>query len=271
VLVDVVGIQQRGPAECSEQVLRKALDERLGPISELPNENPLVVGITGLGNAGLATFREIEELSFIKNLLFHSEHLKGSYKDFLRADGSVEEKDKMTDELFVIEKELNNSKEQVESLQKVRESAELYGVKLLCGIEITHVPPRQIARLAREAKAAGADIVIVHGETPVEPVAPGTNNAACACRDVDVLAHPGIISRRIPVLQQKTTSLWRSPRAAGTTGPTDSWCRLHGRQAAGLSLTRMHMRPVTCLTNAQGSLSQSGAVFQIMSAGTYYL
>jgi histidinol phosphatase-like PHP family hydrolase len=82
----------------------------------------------------------------------------------------------------------------VASLIPVRESARMFGVKLLCGIEITHVPPQQIAGLAAQAKAAGADIVIVHGETPVEPVAPGTNRAACACRDVDVLAHPGIIT-----------------------------------------------------------------------------
>jgi histidinol phosphatase-like PHP family hydrolase len=82
----------------------------------------------------------------------------------------------------------------VASLMPVRESARIFGVKLLCGIEITHVPPQQIADLAAQAKAAGADIVIVHGETPVEPVAPGTNHAACTCRDVDVLAHPGIIT-----------------------------------------------------------------------------
>ena len=82
----------------------------------------------------------------------------------------------------------------VASLMPVRESARMFGVKLLCGIEITHVPPQQIADLAGQAKAAGADIVIVHGETPVEPVAPGTNHAACTCRDVDVLAHPGIIT-----------------------------------------------------------------------------
>jgi len=36
--------------------------------------------------------------------------------------------------------------------------------------------------------------VVVHGETPVEPVAPGTNHAACICPDVNVLAHPGLIT-----------------------------------------------------------------------------
>jgi histidinol phosphatase-like PHP family hydrolase len=80
------------------------------------------------------------------------------------------------------------------SLAQVRESARLFGVNLLCGVEITHVPPAQIAGLARSAKSAGADIVVVHGETPVEPVAEGTNRAACTCKYVNVLAHPGLIT-----------------------------------------------------------------------------
>jgi len=88
----------------------------------------------------------------------------------------------------------SNAETVLASLLPVRESAQLFGVRLLCGVEITHVPPAQIAGLARQVKSAGADIVIVHGETPVEPVAPGTNHAACTCRDVNVLAHPGILA-----------------------------------------------------------------------------
>jgi histidinol phosphatase-like PHP family hydrolase len=88
----------------------------------------------------------------------------------------------------------SNTDTVLETLALVRESAGLFGVRLLCGVEITHVPPSQIATLARKAKAAGADIVVVHGETTVEPVAPGTNLAACSCRDVSVLAHPGLIT-----------------------------------------------------------------------------
>lgn len=82
----------------------------------------------------------------------------------------------------------------IAALLPVKESAQLFGVNLLCGVEITHVPPAQIADLAEQAKDAGADIVIVHGETPVEPVAPGTNHASCSCRYVDVLAHPGFLT-----------------------------------------------------------------------------
>ena len=89
----------------------------------------------------------------------------------------------------------SNAETVLTTLARVRESAGLFGVRLLCGVEITHVPPAQIAALARRAKAAGADIVVVHGETVVEPVAPGTNLAACSCRDVNVLAHPGLITK----------------------------------------------------------------------------
>jgi len=62
------------------------------------------------------------------------------------------------------------------------------------GVELTHVAPQSIAPLARQAKELGAALVVVHGETIVEPVAPGTNAAAVACLDVDILAHPGLIS-----------------------------------------------------------------------------
>lgn len=82
----------------------------------------------------------------------------------------------------------------IEELQPVRESAKSYGVAILIGVELTHVPPAEIPILAERAREHGADIVVVHGETTVEPVAPGTNRAACTCEYVDLLAHPGLIT-----------------------------------------------------------------------------
>ncbi|MEE9913484.1 MAG: histidinol phosphate phosphatase domain-containing protein [Deltaproteobacteria bacterium] len=61
------------------------------------------------------------------------------------------------------------------------------------GIEITHVDPADIAELALAARKLGAQIVVVHGETIVEPVAPKTNFAALNA-SVDILAHPGLIT-----------------------------------------------------------------------------
>jgi histidinol phosphatase-like PHP family hydrolase len=43
------------------------------------------------------------------------------------------------------------------------------------------------------ARSLGAKIVIVHGETIVEPVAPGTNFAGIEA-GADIIAHPGLIS-----------------------------------------------------------------------------
>jgi len=97
----------------------------------------------------------------------------------------------------------SNTTSVIESLIQVRESAKLFGIRLLCGVEITHVPPTQIADLAKLAKSAGADIIVVHGETPIEPVAPGTNRAACGCKDVNVLAHPGLITIEDALLAAK--------------------------------------------------------------------
>ncbi len=65
--------------------------------------------------------------------------------------------------------------------------------RLLVGVELTHVPPALIAPLAAEARQLGAQVIVVHGETPVEPVAPGTNRAALEA-DIDLLAHPGFLT-----------------------------------------------------------------------------
>jgi putative hydrolase len=63
------------------------------------------------------------------------------------------------------------------------------------GAEITHAPPGQIPSLIARARELGAVVVIVHGESPVEPVAPGTNRAAIDA-GTDILAHPGFITPR---------------------------------------------------------------------------
>ncbi len=71
---------------------------------------------------------------------------------------------------------------------------EHWGITVLPGVELTHCPPSSIALLARKAKEFGAKVVVIHGETLVEPVPPGTNRASVECPDVDILAHPGLIT-----------------------------------------------------------------------------
>lgn len=62
------------------------------------------------------------------------------------------------------------------------------------GVEVSMVPPRHVADVAKAARRAGAEIVIVHGETPVEKVPAGTNRAAIESNAVDLLAHPGFLT-----------------------------------------------------------------------------
>jgi len=69
-----------------------------------------------------------------------------------------------------------------------------WDILALPGVEITHVPKDDIDLAARTAKEMGAKLVVVHGETVVEPVEPGTNDAAIRSRWVDVLAHSGLIT-----------------------------------------------------------------------------
>ncbi len=66
-----------------------------------------------------------------------------------------------------------------------------WGFSAFPGVELTHVPAASVGDLAAEARRSGALYVIVHGQSPVEPVEPGTNLAAVSCADVDILAHPG--------------------------------------------------------------------------------
>ena len=71
--------------------------------------------------------------------------------------------------------------------------SQAFDIVVIPGIELTHVPPPHLAELAKEARKLGARLVLVHGETIVEPVPPGTNRAALQA-DIDILAHPGLIT-----------------------------------------------------------------------------
>ncbi|MEJ2700640.1 MAG: histidinol phosphate phosphatase domain-containing protein [Desulfuromonadales bacterium] len=68
-----------------------------------------------------------------------------------------------------------------------------WGLTVIAGTELTHIPPDRIADAAREARSLGARLVVCHGETIAEPVAPGTNRAALEA-DIDILSHPGLIT-----------------------------------------------------------------------------
>ena len=89
--------------------------------------------------------------------------------------------------------DMTNLEYVVTNLVKAAELSDDY-IKVIPGVEITHVPPSKIARIAAEARKLGAQWIVVHGETVAEPVAEGTNLAAAENPDIDILAHPGLIT-----------------------------------------------------------------------------
>jgi histidinol phosphatase-like PHP family hydrolase len=83
-----------------------------------------------------------------------------------------------------------------------RELSSRWKILALPGIELTHIPPETFAELTVRARSLGAAIVVAHGETLVEPVHPGTNRAAIEA-GVDILAHPGLITKEEAALAAK--------------------------------------------------------------------
>lgn len=83
----------------------------------------------------------------------------------------------------------------LEALRRDREIVERHWpIQVIVGVELTHVPAEAIHEAAAHARSEGAEIIVVHGETPVEPVPEGTNHASIASGLVDVLAHPGFLT-----------------------------------------------------------------------------
>jgi histidinol phosphatase-like PHP family hydrolase len=76
------------------------------------------------------------------------------------------------------------------------------GIKVLPGVELTHIHPKQFKPLVKFCRSKGIKVIVGHGESPVEPVAKGTNRAAIEA-GVDILAHPGRISDADVLLAKK--------------------------------------------------------------------
>ncbi len=113
-----------------------------------------------------------------------------------------------------------------------RMASERWDILALPGVEITHTPKEDIDLLAREARALGAKVVNVHGETIVEPVEPGTNHAAVSSRHVNILAHPGLIT----------------PEEAAIAAANGVYLEISSRR--GHSLTNGHVARIARAANA---------------------
>lgn len=88
------------------------------------------------------------------------------------------------------------------SIEVVRSLNEAGSITILPGVELTHLPPILISDLVKRSRELGARIIIVHGETIIEPVARGTNMAALRC-EIDILAHPGLLTIEEAILARE--------------------------------------------------------------------
>ena len=108
-----------------------------------------------------------------------------------------------------------------------------WDIRAFPGVELTHLPVESIDEVARQAKEMGAKLVVVHGETTVESVEPGTNMAAVKSPYVDILAHPGLLT----------------PEEAGLARKNEVIIEISARR--GHSLTNKHVARVACDAGAQ--------------------
>ncbi|MDO5851888.1 MAG: histidinol phosphate phosphatase domain-containing protein [Methanobacteriaceae archaeon] len=78
--------------------------------------------------------------------------------------------------------------------ETVNDLRDNWDIEVIPGVEITHAPIEIIDKLANKARQNGAEIIVVHGETIVEPVKEGTNRKTVECPEIDILGHPGLLT-----------------------------------------------------------------------------
>jgi putative hydrolase len=130
--------------------------------------------------------------------------------------------------------------------------------KLIPGVEFTHVPPSQLGALVAQARALGAALVVVHGETLMEPVAPGTNRAGLEA-EIDILAHPGLISREEAELAAQRGIMLEISARAGHSLANGHVAALAREVGAGLVLNTDSHSPGNYITRERAYQIGQGA------------
>ncbi len=143
-------------------------------------------------------------------------------------------------------------------IKDCRELEKSFQIKIIPGAEITHVPPESIKPMAEEARRLGAKIVVVHGETIVEPVAPQTNLNALQS-PIDILAHPGLITEEEVALAKKNGILLELTARRGHCLTNGHVAKLASAVGAGLVLNTDGHAPEDLITDEQAKNIALGA------------
>ena len=75
---------------------------------------------------------------------------------------------------------------------QVRRLSLYANVEAWAGVELCHIPPALLPEAVREAREAGARLVLVYGESIMDQVEQGTNFAAIEA-GADIITHPGLV------------------------------------------------------------------------------
>jgi putative hydrolase len=126
------------------------------------------------------------------------------------------------------------------------------------GLEFTHLPPALIGPLAAQARALGVPLIVIHGETLAEPVAPGTNRAAIEA-DIDILAHPGLISREEASLARERGIFLEISARKGHSLTNGHVARIAQEVGASLILNTDSHSPSDLITREQAEWVVRGA------------
>jgi len=130
--------------------------------------------------------------------------------------------------------------------------------RLIPGIELTHIPPALFQSLTARARTLGALIVVGHGETPVEPVAAGTNRAALEA-GVDVLAHPGFLTEGEAALAAEKGILIEITGRKGHCLTNGHVARMAIRASAKMAVNADAHEPGDFMTDARAKTVALGA------------
>jgi len=129
---------------------------------------------------------------------------------------------------------------------------------LIPGLEFTHLPPALIAPLTAQARALGVPLIVVHGETLAEPVAPGTNRAAIEA-DIDILSHPGLITLEEAALARERGIFLELSARKGHSLANGHVARTAFEVGASLIVNTDSHSPSDLITRQQAELIARGA------------
>lgn len=136
---------------------------------------------------------------------------------------------------------------------------EALSVRVVSGVELTHVPPSKIPELAKKARDLDAELVAVHGETSVEPVLEGTNQAALECDEVDLIVHPGPITPKQAELARDTQTYLELTSRSGHCLANGQIAKLTQESGADLLVNTDAHAPEDLLTPEEALMVARGA------------